>query len=225
MAEKPAKVSFGFTTLTPTQKGVFGEFVITEQTEHTVDFPNPDITVAQLSAANNDLKLKTQLAMSGDKLKILERDASEKEWIVVFRKSAQYVERIASGDKVLIAKSGFQSTDTEVQPKPRPDQAELSAWGNKAKGSIHAEIDPVANAKGIVFIATTMPITARSMSIKNNQLKMVGDASVQMEVILGTKRKVDFTGLDSGTTYYITALAFNAAGPGDISISIDVIAP
>ena len=54
---------------------------------------------------------------------------------------------------------------------------------------------------------------------------MAGNNTVEMEAILGTKRKVDFQGLVSGTTYYIAAIAFNAAGPGDISNVIDVIAP
>ncbi len=63
------------------------------------------------------------------------------------------------------------------------------------------------------------------MNIKNNQLRISGDSSIQIDAIMGTKRKVDFQGLVSGTTYYITAIGFNAAGPGDMSNSIDVIAP
>jgi hypothetical protein len=226
MAERPAKVSFGFIHLNPIQKGAFGDTVITEMTTYVLVFPTPDIPLVDLTTANNDLKMKTQLAQSGDKLKILERDASEKAWNALFRKEAQYVERIASGDKVIIAKGGFQSTDTEVQPQPKPDQAVLSAWGNKVKGSVHAEIEPLANTKGLVFIASTTPSDQQSMSVqKNGQLRIVRETGSEMEVVLGTKRKVDFVGLVSGTKYYITALGFNAAGPGDMSLTVDVIAP
>jgi hypothetical protein len=225
MSEKPAKVSFGFITLTPTQKGVFGDNVIAELNEHLLVFPSPDIPIIDLNTANNDLKLKTQQALSGDKEKILLRDASERTWNNLFRKEGQYVERIASGDKLIIAQSGFHSTDTEVQPQPKPNQAVVDAWGNKAKGSIHAEIEPLANVKGIMFIASTIPTNVQTMSIKNKQLRISGDANIQLEAILGTKRKVDFQGLNSGTTYYITAIGFNAAGPGDMSNTIDVVAP
>lgn len=225
MAEKTARVSFGFIELTPTQKGLFGDNVIAELTDHTAEFPSPDIPIATLIAVNDDLKLKTQLAMSGDKERIQQRDVAEKEWNTQFRKQGQYVERIASGSKLLIIQGGYLSIDTEVQPQPRPDQAVLSAWGNKAKGSIHAEIEPLAKVRGIVFTASTMPVTGQSMSIHNKQLRIVGDTGVQIEAILGTKRKVDFTGLVSGTRYYITALGFNASGPGDISLTVDVIAP
>ncbi|MCF8256002.1 MAG: hypothetical protein K9J06_00495 [Flavobacteriales bacterium] len=225
MAEKIAKVSFAFCLLTPTQKGLFGDNVLAEMNAHIMEFPTPDIPLPDLLIANNDLKLKTQQAMNGDKGKILERDESEKEWITLFRKEAQYVERIASGNKVLINHAGFLSTDTEVQPIPKPDMAVLTAWGNKAKGSIHAEIEPLSRCKGFVFMAANLPPGPETMSIKDGQLKLSGPTDGELVIILGTKRKVDFQGLTSGTKYYITALGFNAAGPGDISVSTDVIAP
>lgn len=223
--ERPAKVSFDFIELTPTDKGVFGDNVIAEMTDHSGVFVTPDISIATLTTLNDDLKLKTQQALSGDSEKILERDAAEVVWETNFRKEAQYVQRIASGDKLIIAQSGYHSTQTEVHPADKPGQADLSAWGNKVKGSIHAEIKAMAKVRGIVFIASTQPINNTNMSIKNKQLKMSGTTAVEMEAILGTKRKVDFEGLVSGTTYYIAAIAFNAAGPGDISNVIDVIAP
>jgi len=227
MAERTAKVSFEFIELTPTDKGIFGDNVIAEMSDpdHAGVFPNPDIPIADLQTVNGDLKLKTQQALSGDNEKILARDAAEVVWDTKFRKEAQYVERIASGDKLIIAQSGYKSTDTEVSPKDKPSTPALDAWGNKAKGSIHAEVEPVTNMKGIVFIASTEPLNSNSISIKNKQLKMSGTTSAELEAILGTKRKVDFQGLVSGTKYYIAAIAFNAAGPSDISNVIDVIAP
>jgi len=225
MAQRIAKVSLDFIEDTPTQKGIIGANVIAKMTENAIDFPSPDVSIADLVWANEDLKTRTQQAVNGDIQKIEERDASEKVWNTKFRKQALYVERISSGDKVLIAKSGYKHTDTEVSPKGKPVAGELEAWGNKAKGSIHAEVNPIANTKGIVFIASNQPINNNSLVVKNNQLKMSGNNNTEMEAILGTKRKVDFQGLVSGTTYYIAAIAFNAAGAGDISNVIDVTAP
>ncbi len=223
--ERPAKVSYDFITLTPTQKGVFGDNVIAEMTEHVAQFPMPDVPLMTLTTLNNDLKLKLQQALSGDKEKIQERDASEQAWIEQFRKEAEYVQRIASGSKLIITQSGYHSTTTEVHPVEKPAQADLDAWGNKAKGSIHAEISPLAKVRGIVYVASLQPINSNSMSVKNGQLKMDASITGDMEVLLTTKRKVDFEGLVSGQTYYIVALGFNAAGPGDLSTVLSVVAP
>lgn len=227
MSERIARVSLDFIDETPTKKGVFGDNVIAEMSDpaHVIIFPMPDVPMATLQIVNDALKLKTQQALSGDKERILERDAAERVWNANFRKQAQYVNRIADGDKLIIAQSGYHSTDTEVSPKDKPAQPDLDAWGNKAKGSIYAEAETIANMKGIVFIASTQPIDNNNLSIKNKQLKMSGAIVGEVEVILGTKRKVDFEGLMSGTKYYIAAVAFNAAGPSDISNVIDVIAP
>lgn len=223
--ERPAKVSLDFIMLTPSQKGVFGDNVIAEMTDHPLVFVTPDVPIATLTSVNDDLKLKTQQALSGDKEKILEREASEKTWNSTFKKEAQYVDRIADGDKLIIAQSGYHSTATEVHPAVKPDQAELDAWGNKAKGSIHAEIKPLTGTRGIVFVASPQPIGGGAVSVKNGQVKIASAVAADMELILGTSRKVDFQGLVSGTTYYIAALGFNAAGVGDISTVIDVVAP
>lgn len=227
MAERIAKVSFDFVQLTPTQKGIFGDNVIAEMSDpaHLIVFPMPDIPIPVLQSVNDTLKLKTQQALSGDTEKILERDAAEKVWNTNFRKEAQYVERIASGDKLIIAQSGYHSTDTEITPVGKLPQPELDAWANKAKGSIHAEIDAIAKTKGIVFVASSEPITGTTLSIKNKQLKLATTSTTEVEAILGTKRKVDFEGLNSGTKYYIASIVFNTAGPSDISNIIDVIAP
>jgi hypothetical protein len=223
--ERPAKVSLEFLGMTPTQKGVFGDHVIAEMTGHPTVFPTPDVPIQSLITANDDLKLKTQQALSGDKERILERDETEKKWDDLFRKQALYVDRIADGNKLVIAQGGYNSTSTETHPVERPAQAELDAWGNKGKGSIHAEIKPLAKVRGIAFVASPSPIDSTSLSLKNGQLRIGKEVAGDMEVILTTKRKVDFQGLVSGTTYYIAALGFNATGVGDISTVIDVVAP
>jgi len=223
MAERKAKVSYDFLQLTPTQKGMFGNNVIAELTEHGAEFPTPDIPIAQLTAVNDDLKTKTQQAMSGDKEKIAERDAAEKVWDTDFRKEAEYVQRVSAGDKVLIVKSGYHSTDTEVEPVAEPAAAELSAWGNKTPGSIHAEIEPVTGIKGILFIASPNPLSG-DLKVINNQVKLASNVG-DTEARLTTKRKVDFEGMVSGTRYYIAALTFNATGTSPVSNIKEVIAP
>ncbi|MCF8463537.1 MAG: hypothetical protein K9G41_01745 [Flavobacteriales bacterium] len=223
--DRPAKVSLDFVILSPIQKGLFGDNVISEMTEHTSVFVTPDVPLANLSTANDDLKLKTQQALSGDKEKIQERDVAEQKWIDTFRKEAEYVQRIAAGSKLVITQSGYHSTSTETHAATKPDQADLDAWGNKGKGSIHAELKTLKGAKGLVYVASPQPIDSTSLSLKNGQLRIAKEVASDMELILTTKRKVDFQGLVSGQTYYIAALGFNTAGVGDISTVIDVVAP
>lgn len=223
--ERPAKVSYDFVEMTPNKKTLFGDNVVSEMNDHIMVFPMPDVSIPMLESANNDLRLKTQQALSGDKEKIQERDESEQIWIDLFRKEAEYVQRIAGNSKLIITQSGYHSTSTEAHPVEKPAQADLDAWGNKGKGSIHAEIAPLPKVRGIVFIASQHPINSTNLKLKNGQLKIGAEITNEMEAILTTKRKVDFQGLVSGATYYIAALGFNAAGAGDISTVIDVVAP
>ncbi len=224
MAERPAKVSFGFIDFNPTQKGLFGDNVFAEMTDHPLVFVTPDVPLATLETVNNALKLKTQQALSGDKEKIQERDEAEKLWDTTFRKEGEYVQRIASGNKLIIVQSGYHSTDTESHPVAVPAQAQLEAWGNKGRGSgIHAEIKPLANCRGFVFMISSQPPTGFA-SIKGDVLKL-NDLSPMMSITLTTKRKVDFDELDSGKSYYVTAFGFNATGVGEMANAIEVIAP
>lgn len=222
--ERPAKVSFSFLEDTPTQKGMFGDNIIAEMTEHSTVFLPPDVPIATITANNDLLKQKTQQAMSGDKVKIQERDEAEKEWDKNFRKEGEYVQRIASGNKLIIAQSGYKSTDTEVHPVQQPAQAQLDAWANKGRGSgIHAEIKPLADCRGFVFIISSQPVNAMAV-VKGDLLKLRSDG-LQLDLKLTTKRKVDFEELKSGQTYYISALGFNATGVGELANVVEVIAP
>jgi hypothetical protein len=225
MAERPAKVSFGFIDYTPTQKGMFGDNVVAEMTEHTTVFPNPDVPLPTLTDINNALKQKTQQALSGDKVKIQERDATEKEWDSYFRKEGEYVQRIANGSKLIIAQSGYHSTDTESHPVAIPAQPQINAWANKGKGSgIHVEMKPLADCRGFQFIVSSQNILSY-MNIKGDSIKFNGPLDVFIDVKLTTKRKVDFQDLNSGQTYFITALGFNASGVGEMANVIEVVAP
>lgn len=227
MAERPAKVSFGFIDETPTQKGVFGDNVFAEMSDHPLVFPTPDVPLNTLKDVNDALKLKTQQALSGDKEKIQERDEAEKTWNTTFRKEGEYVQRVASGNKLIIVQSGYKSTDTESHPVAVPAQAQLDAWGNKGKGSgIHAEIKPLTDVRGIVFLLAVVDITSFA-SVKADILKLVLQAptDIELQIELGTKRKMDFKDLTSGKTYFISAFGFNASGVGELANVIEVIAP
>lgn len=224
MSTREAKVSFEFTEKTPTQKGMFGDNVIAKMTENAADFPTPDVPLATLTTVNDALKLKTQQAMSGDKVKIEERNAAEVTWDDNFRKEGEYVQRIANGDKVLIAKSGYEHTDTDIHPAEIPGQAQIEAWANRGRNSgIHVEMEPLNGCRGLIFFVTSQPLTGK-VTIKGDQLKLMAAEQI-VDVKLTTKRKVDFTDLVSGQLYYVSALGFNASGVGDMANPVEVIAP
>ncbi len=222
--ERIARVSFDFLQFPPIQKGMFGDNVIAEMTEHSSVFGTPDVSIVDITAANNLLKSKTQQALSGDKVKIQERDEAEKAWDVKFRKEAEYVQRIASGSKLIIAQSGYHSTDTEVHPVAVPVQAQIDAWANKGKGSgIHVEMKPLADCRGFVFIIANQSIT-NFASIKGDVVKL-RDLNAIIDAKFTTKRKVDFDELNSGQNYYVSAFGFNASGVGEFANMLEVIAP
>jgi hypothetical protein len=222
--ERKAKVSFEFTVLNPTQKGMFGDNVIAEMTANSTVFPTPDVSLVELTAINDALKLKTQQALSGDKVKIQEREVAEREWDDTFRKEAYYVQRVANGSKLIIVQSGFNATDTEVAPVAEPGQAQIDAWANRGRGSgIHVEMAPLNDCRGYVFLIGTQPINNYA-SVKGDLLK-ISDSSAVGDIKLTTKRKVDFDDLESGKLYYISALGFNATGAGELANTVEVIAP
>ena len=225
MSERPAKVSMGFIDYNPTQKGMFGDNVIAEMTAHASVFPTPDVPLPTLIQVNDDLKLKTQQALSGDKVKIQEREVAEQLWESNFRKEGEYVQRIANGSKLIIVQSGYHSTDTESHPVAVPGQPVIEGWANKGKGSgIHVEMQPLADCRGFQFIISTQNITA-NLHIKGDTVKFSGMADLIIDVKLTTKRKVDFEDLTSGQNYFITAFGFNASGVGELANVIEVIAP
>lgn len=223
--ERPAKVSYEFVKLIPTEKILFGDNVLAMMAEHAGVFPIPDVPLSTLDIANEHLRSKTQEALNGDREKILERDGAEQVWIGLFRQQAGYVQRIAGNSKLIITQSGYQSTSTEANAVARPIQPNFDAWGNKAKGSIRAEIKEPIHARGHVFVASGHPINAKDLKMKNGQLTVPPELSSSIELIFTTKRKVDFEGLVSGQTYYVAALGFNAGGVSPISTIIDVVAP
>lgn len=223
--ERPAKVSYEFVKLTPTEKILFGDNVIAMMAEHIAVFPTPDVPLLALENANNHLQSKTQAALHGDKEKIEERNVSERVWIGLFREQAGYVQRIAGNNKLIITQGGYKSTSTEANTAKKPVQANFDAWGNKGKGSIRAEIKNPINARGYVFIASGHPINSNDLKMKNGQLKVSAEVSSAMELIFTTKRKINFEGLVSGQTYYMAALGFNAGGVGPMSTVLNVVAP
>jgi len=223
--ERKPKVSYDFIEFVPTQKGMFGDNVIAEMTAHASVFPTPDVPLPTLIQVNDDLKLKTQQALSGDKVKIQERDVAEKLWDSTFRREGEYVQRIANGSKLIIVQSGYHATDTEVHPVAVPGQPIIEGWANKGKGSgIHVEMQPLADCRGFQFIISTQNIMP-NIRIKGDMVQFSGLAELIVDVKLTTKRKVDFEDLASGQNYYITAFGFNASGVGEPANVIEVVAP
>jgi hypothetical protein len=222
--ERKAKVSFEFRLLNPTQKILFGDNVVAEMTANAAVFPLPDVSLAALSAANEALKLKTQQALSGDKVAIQERDEAEQTWQELFKQEAYYVQRVALGSKLTIAQSGFGATRTEVVAVPAPGQARIAAWANRGRGSgIHVEVERIAACRVYVFVLSTEPLQPFAR-IQEDTLKLLTNTAT-IELKMTTKRKIDFKPLTSGQLYYVSAYGFNASGMGALANVIDVVAP
>lgn len=80
--------------------------VIAEMTGNEY-FPNPDVSMADLTAALNEFENNYFFSRAGSDESFIKLRQSQKAADDLFRKTAKYVDRIANGNKAIIISSGF----------------------------------------------------------------------------------------------------------------------
>lgn len=199
------------------------------------NFPTPDVPLASITTAVDDLETKHLAAQGGGSAQTAAQDASEEALDDLMREEAGYVTRIADGSVVMITSAGFAATQTEPSPIAIPAKVEnLTLKHGDQPGTISTTCDVVENAKGYVTIITdnaSAPITVENGSVV---LQMgAGPSPIPVPVIqnlfllfnAATSRKTSFSGLTSGTRYYCHKFAFNSKGKGADSDVVNIIAP
>jgi len=222
-----ARVKLDFINLPIPQKIEFVRDRVVDMTGN-VNFPTPDVPLADITTAVDDLETKHLGAQGGGEAQTQAQDASEEALDELMRQEAAYVTRIANGSTVIITSAGFDFTQTEPSPVAVPAKVEtLKLKHSDASGTIITTCDPVENAKGYVTIITdtqNAPITIVNGSIVF-QTAPTSPAGIFLLFNADTFRKSTFSGLISGTRYYVFKYAFNAQGKGTNSDVVSIVAP
>lgn len=115
---KKVKAVLDFVKLSETSKLLFYRQVI-DQMSGSANFPTPDVSIADAIASVDALESSILAASSGGHAAKTAMYAQATKTESLFRTLAAYVNRIADGDAVIIASSGFNESGQPVfSPKP-----------------------------------------------------------------------------------------------------------
>jgi hypothetical protein len=89
------------------EKIVFFRKVVTDMTNNP-SFPKPDVPLAEATEAVNQLEKDYINSENGGKAATATMHESDRKATNIFRKLADYVDRVADGDEVIILGSGFK---------------------------------------------------------------------------------------------------------------------
>ncbi len=220
--QRKAKVLRAFLQDNPLKKTETGGHIISETGDHPLVFVTPIPTLADLTAANNDLLAKAQAALNGDTELIKARDESEVAWVTIFGKNCDYTDGIANGNLLTIAQAGHKSTKTDVTHKVKTGQVVIKvAKGDYPnKGQIFIECEALAGADFYIAVASMQPI---NMNVKNSQALFMPQGD--MGFAISTTRKITIEGLQSKQEYYVIVMGYNTAGIGPQSQAASVVVP
>lgn len=152
------------------------------------NFPTPTPDLADITAANTELKNAAAQAGFGDRRAIYERNDKQAVVADLMRQLATYVALIANGDGAIIASSGFE---VRRLPEPMPQlERPLNFVANRGvhEGSAELEWKSVRGSQTyLIEVTTTDPATS--------------DA-VWITAAITTRVKHSITNLDRGTYYW-----------------------
>ncbi|MBL0308649.1 MAG: fibronectin type III domain-containing protein [Bacteroidetes bacterium] len=210
---RKVKVLLAFLRLSVAEKISYGANVIAKLIANASVFTSPDVTPADLQLKNDELQAAKVDAAGGDKQKVAVMHNVEKEWELLFRKDANYVNRIADGDEAVIRLGGFDPTKAETTPSHQlsaPDVKVESTSTMIGIASVECEPFEHEHVENYVYVVATNP---EPLSFPNGQISIGGAAGV-VAVKVDTHRKTTIIGLTSKERYYITVFGVNEAGPG-----------
>jgi hypothetical protein len=129
----------------------FYKNVIAKIKANSATFPNPDVAIVLLEQLVNDLEAKNILALDGGHTAIVARNVAETAADEAFKEMANYVDRIAKGDELIIALSGFESSKQPTTYK----KPELAAENGTNSGWVHLVAKAVPGAGSYIWQMAT----------------------------------------------------------------------
>jgi len=170
--------------------------------ENKTVFTAPDPTVEALEAGEKALSRLIIEASNGDRREIEARNALSVKVYQLLKYAAQYVSRVADGEREVILLSGFSANSEPAQGKA-PGQARIRAIKDgKLPQSAKIILEPLG-----------MPVRLQI------QLSTDSSDATAWKLVLETtdSTKVELNGLERGKEIYFRVVALNKYGQGEWS--------
>jgi hypothetical protein len=188
------RITNGFMEMTDLELLGKVRFIIAAMTGNTA-FATPDPTLASVTALADAFELAINNALSGGTYDKSVRDSKKLELIDTMHNLSSYVLYTAKGDR-LVAESSEFTIAKNPSPKPPVDKpAGLQLSDGQNAGEMQLVFRRVPGAKSYMYQISSDPV---------DDTKWV--------TTYGTVRKALFTGLSSGTRYYVRVVALGTNG-------------
>jgi len=128
------------------EKIVFFRKIINNVTDNPA-FTNPDVSLRAANSLANQLEADYIVAKNGGKAATAAMHETEKKATEIFRSLADYVDRVAKGDKVIVLSSGFNL----AKERAAINKAELSASSGEKSGVVRLKRRAVKGAKSYMW--------------------------------------------------------------------------
>lgn len=213
------KITWSVTGVKVLEKAALANSVASAIISQPKVFTNVSFDPKQLDEAGNDLKTKYLARMNGPVAKS-EFDEAEHVCETWLYTAADYVNKVANGDTIIINKSTFTPIKNERTPAQVPAQSSVEVLAMKG-GTIDLKSAKVEGYDSFVYIlawGTPLP----QVSIVNHQLNISG--STNFVIMPSAKIHDHANGFAAGTAVTCWCLAQNSAGISPLSNPVNVIA-
>ena len=149
-----AKVIISYAELSVPHLIEFSRNVVGKMTANNSTFSSPDVALSTLTTSTNTLELKFNAAQGGGKQQKLELEEADQDLRELLRIEGLYVERIAAGNELVIASSGFDYWKTSKTV----NQPEFLVTNTGNSGEVILKRKTVSGARSWVWQQTTDPL-------------------------------------------------------------------
>jgi hypothetical protein len=201
---KKIKVLLDFIKFTIIEKINFYRNVNEKMTDNP-NFPNPDVPMAEATIAVNKLEAAQLAALGGDRTAIAFMHKCEEEADEVFRKQADYVNRVGNGDEAILLGSGFH-----ISKEPTPRQVpEFSVKLGEKPGSVLLKRHAVPGAKSYIWqkCIGELPATDDGWTLAG----------------VSSQASYDVEGLPSAVRAWFRVAVVTSEGTSSFSVAISVV--
>lgn len=197
-----AKVKLGLKSLTAAEKIALARRIVAAMNEEPAVFPSPVPPLSALGdqamALQGALEHQSAVQEQGKQatLQVMGVEGALDQGLTQI---GSYIDLIANGNPLIIAKSG---ADEQAPPGPSHPMTQLqhvSVTTGDVPGELHVQYDPMANAKSYVWEVTSDP------NPQTAQWTQVG---------IFTASRINIEGLDPRTYYFVRGAAIGALGQG-----------
>ncbi len=189
------KVLIGFSRYSGPDLTVKTDSIIDHMTGNA-NFPTPQPTIIQLTAAGSDFKVALAAADSGSKTDTANKNQKREVLENILRDLGLYVQLNGKNEETILLSSGYdlQKSKTHIGTLAKPENVKVTPGDNK--GAVKIALKTVVGADSYIFEYTALPII---------------DATI-WKIKTSTKANVQISDLTSGKEY-----AFRVAGVGSDS--------